>query len=122
MCLTRQERIVFGAMGTAALLGLGVLWWWRQRSPLRVVGVPAPVQSAQWDEALERARWIDVNTADVAELERLPEVGPALARRIVAYRQAHGSFHAPEDLRRVEGIGPKTFEAIQRYVSTDRSQ
>ena len=56
---------------------------------------------------------IDVNTAPVSELMRLPGVGPVLAERIADHR-GREPFRAPDDLRKVKGIGPKTMEAIRR--------
>lgn len=49
---------------------------------------------------------IDVDRADAATLERLPGIGPALAARIVADRDARGPFGSPVGLERVRGIGP----------------
>jgi competence protein ComEA len=60
---------------------------------------------------------VDVNTADVPELLQLPNIGPALARRIVESRQTDGPFADPEDLCRVRGIGPKTLERIRPYLA-----
>lgn len=59
---------------------------------------------------------INVNSATVADLETLPEVGPALAQRIIDSRNAEGPFTSVDDLRRVKGIGPKKLEAIRPYV------
>lgn len=58
-----------------------------------------------------------VNTATVEELEQLPRIGPALAERIVAYREANGPFSALDDLGNVSGIGPAILEEIAPYVS-----
>jgi competence protein ComEA len=54
----------------------------------------------------ESAPPIDVDAASAAELEALPRVGPALAKRIVADRDANGPFGSIEGLQRVKGIGP----------------
>ena len=116
MWLTDRERLTLTVLGTLALVALAMLLWQRQRPTLRVEGVPVPVQ-AQWDAALETARRVDVNTATVAELERLPGVGPTLAQRIVDYRTAHGPFRAPDELTQVPGIGPKTLEAFGDYLA-----
>jgi competence protein ComEA len=48
---------------------------------------------------------VNINEADVTELEELPGVGPVLAERIVAHREANGSFGSIEDLLDVPGIG-----------------
>ena len=111
------ERVTLVVLGAFALVGLGLLAWLQQRPPLTIGGSPSPAHAARWDEALQRAKRVDVNAATVAELERLPQVGPMLARRIVAYRQRHGRFRTPE-LGQVEGIGPKTSGALADYVTT----
>lgn len=59
---------------------------------------------------------LDLNTATLKDLEGLPGIGPALARRIIEYRQAHGPFQKIADLEQVSGIGPKKLEKITPYV------
>jgi competence protein ComEA len=56
---------------------------------------------------------IDVNRATADELERLPGIGPALARRIVDHRDANGRFRSLEELETVPGIGPRLLERIR---------
>jgi competence protein ComEA len=58
---------------------------------------------------------IDVNTADAAELIRIPGVGPVTAQSILTAR-ADRPFSSVDDLERVKGIGPKTLEKIRPYV------
>ena len=79
-------------------------------------------QAASWDRALDAARRVDVNTADAPELERLPHIGPALAERIIAYRDAHGPFLTMEDLLRVRGLGTATLEALRDRVTVEGSE
>jgi len=55
---------------------------------------------------------VDVNRADAEELTALPGIGPALATRIVAYREEHGPFTSVDDLERVQGIGPQTVKGL----------
>jgi len=59
---------------------------------------------------------IDINSASAAELELLPRIGPTLAARIVADRDANGPFDSLDDLRRVNGIGPRTVEQVTPYA------
>ncbi|HEU4452157.1 MAG TPA: ComEA family DNA-binding protein [Longimicrobium sp.] len=59
---------------------------------------------------------VDLNSASAGELEALPGVGPALARRIVEWRAANGRFRAPEDLDRVPGIGPAMLARLRDRV------
>jgi competence protein ComEA len=60
---------------------------------------------------------ININTASAAELEALPRIGPALAQRIIEYRAANGPFQRIEDITRVRGIGPATFEQIKDRIT-----
>ncbi|MEO8702787.1 MAG: helix-hairpin-helix domain-containing protein [Kofleriaceae bacterium] len=60
---------------------------------------------------------LDLNRATVQELEALPAIGPKHARSIMASRNArHGHFERLEDLLSIDGIGPKTIEAIRPLV------
>ncbi len=59
---------------------------------------------------------VAVNAASLAELQRLPGVGPVLAQRIVDERQAHGAFRSLTDLRRVKGIGPRVAARLAPHV------
>lgn len=59
---------------------------------------------------------IPINRATASELEALPGVGPVLAERIVAHREANGPFQTPEDLLDVPGIGEAKLEAIRDLI------
>ncbi len=59
---------------------------------------------------------VDLNRADVNELESLPGIGAVLARRVMEYRASIGRFQTIEDLLAVKGIGPKTLERIRPFV------
>lgn len=59
---------------------------------------------------------VDLNSADAAELETLPGIGPALAARIIAWRAEHGRFSSVEDLLDVSGIGDAKFADLRDRV------
>jgi competence protein ComEA len=61
---------------------------------------------------------VNINTSAPAALEALPGIGPALAQRIIDYREENGPFAHPEDVMNVSGIGPATFEKLEGYITT----
>ncbi|MBU8934379.1 MAG: helix-hairpin-helix domain-containing protein [candidate division Zixibacteria bacterium] len=62
---------------------------------------------------------LDPNTAPADSLELLPGIGPALADRIVKYRQSH-RFNHEIDITNVKGIGARTFEKLRPYLRITR--
>ena len=60
---------------------------------------------------------VNLNSADAAALETLPGIGEALAARILAWREANGSFTTVDDLGNVTGIGEKTLEGLRELVT-----
>lgn len=60
---------------------------------------------------------VNINTADAATLDTLPRVGPAMAARIIEWRETNGRFSSVEDLMNVTGIGDKTFEGLKDLVT-----
>jgi competence protein ComEA len=59
---------------------------------------------------------IDINTASEEDLQKIPHIGPAMAKRIIEYRNTAQSFRSLEELRNVKGIGEKTLEKIEPYM------
>ena len=78
-----------------------------------------PVAANAADEVVSSAvnAPIDLNRADVADLQGLPGVGPALAERIVAYREAEGPFRNVDQLTEVKGIGSKKLDKFRASVT-----
>ena len=59
---------------------------------------------------------IDINSASVAELQKLPRIGEKVAQRIVDFRKQHGDFKKIEEIMKVKGIGEKTFKLIKDLI------
>jgi len=129
-------------LGLAAslLLGLGVGWatrshsdWVERVERLEEGGKPGVVKAETSKPGITDSRRspatvlrlptprtpLDLNRASAVELERLPGVGPALAHRIVQYREQHGPFNDPSELRKVGGIGPKKYDAMRELVTAN---
>ena len=60
---------------------------------------------------------VNINTADEKELDKLPGIGPAMAKRIVDYRTENGAFQAPEEIKRVKGIGDAKYEKMKDKIA-----
>ncbi|MFD4957446.1 helix-hairpin-helix domain-containing protein [Microbacterium sp. NPDC058389] len=60
---------------------------------------------------------VNLNTADAAALEELPRIGPALAERIIAWRDDNGRFTSVDDLLAVPGIGDKMLSSLRDLVT-----
>lgn len=60
---------------------------------------------------------VNINTADQALLETLPEVGPVTAEAIIAWRTEHGAFTAIDELLEVDGIGDATLATITPHIT-----
>lgn len=63
------------------------------------------------------ANLINLNHATAEELQELPGVGPVLAERIAAFREANGGFRSIEELQQVSGIGEKIFAGLEDLVT-----
>jgi competence protein ComEA len=64
---------------------------------------------------------VNINVADISELQTLSGIGEKKAERILQYRQEHGSFKSVEELKEVSGIGDRTFEALADFISVGKN-
>ncbi|MEA2528922.1 MAG: competence protein ComEA, partial [Thermomicrobiales bacterium] len=60
---------------------------------------------------------ININTASVELLDTLPGIGPAIAARIVAYREANGPFRSVDELAEVEGISLAMVDELRSLIT-----
>lgn len=87
--------------------------------PLRGRGAAPPGAapgSAPGGSVAPRGARLSLSTATVEQLDALDGIGQTLAQRIVEYRDSHGGFRSIDELREIEGIGEKRFEALREAV------
>ena len=72
----------------------------------------APPVAEEEDEDL-----ININTANINELQELHGIGPATAENIIEYREEHSGFNSIEEIKEVSGIGPATFDDIKNDIT-----
>jgi competence protein ComEA len=83
-------------------------------------GTPKVVYTASLEQIEDDSQdplRVDINTADIEELDELPEVGPSTAESIVQYRQTNGQFSSVDELEEIPGIGPATLEKIAPFAT-----
>jgi competence protein ComEA len=83
-------------------------------------GTPRVVYTASLEEVEDDSQdplRVNINTADVEELDELPEVGPSTAQSIIDYRQNNGGFRSVDELEEIPGIGPETLEQIDPFAT-----
>jgi competence protein ComEA len=62
---------------------------------------------------------VNVNSATAAQLQFLPGIGPAMAKRIIEFRDSNGPFRKVDELVAIRGIGSKTLEKLRPFVVTE---
>lgn len=82
----------------------------------KVLGSQTLLQ-AQDDVAKAQDDIININTASAEELDKLPGIGPAMAGRIIDYRQTNGGFRNVEEIKLVKGIGEKMYVGLKDKIA-----
>ena len=75
------------------------------------------LNAAEKQAAAGGNKLVNINTADAGQLEKLPQIGPKMALRIVDFRKSNGNFKRPQDLMKVKGIGEKVFAKLQPLIT-----
>ena len=115
--ILRRSGVLASLLCVCIALGffLGSIYDRRSAAPVRVVtrsrAAAAPPEAAP----------VDVNTADAELLETLPGIGPALAGRILEYREANGPFRHLCEFMNVEGIGSEVYEGLRGRIALGRN-
>lgn len=77
------------------------------------IGAEKPANFVQKTKTTEP---VNLNRAGVMDLQKLPGVGPGMAKRIFDYRASHGAFKSVEGLRSVPGVGEKKFQRMKPFL------
>ena len=85
--------------------------------PRQTVPADLPAAEATGGTGSTSSVRVNINTASEAQLDALPGVGPALATRIVQYREKNGTFSSVDELDNVSGIGPSKLDSLKDLVT-----
>jgi len=142
--LNKKEQVLLLFLLIVVISGGLIKFLTKKHNDIRVyklqkeetVGTPQPSQKTEQvyeqksdidmliDKSInpEQDKKIDLNTATIPELDRLPGIGPVKAKSIIDYRNKIGKFTDLEQLKDVRGIGDKTFDAIKDsvYIKADK--
>ena len=111
---TREERVVVLFLAVSLLVGSAVVQARRVFPSVVPDFGGASRVSGQAPEVDEPPTWpVDVNTADVTDLVRLPGIGPVRASAIVSLRELRGGYSTLEELLEIKGIGPVTLDGLR---------
>ncbi len=80
-----------------------------------------PIHTVEELETNKQEEKINLNTADLAQLQQLPRIGEIKAQEIIRYREENGSFQKIEELQEISGIGAKTIEQMRDLVTVSGS-
>lgn len=115
--LSDGEQVFIAAKGSVPAPSASVVSNGKPKTP----AAPGPANNGNWEPGPVKIKpgegKINVNTAGLDDLQRLPGIGPAMAQRIIDYRKKHGNFKAVEEMDEIEGIGPSTLEKLKPFVS-----
>jgi len=137
--LTRQEQLVIKFLVIFFLIGSGLYFFRTRMAESRFKRQQADStavvrfrEQAQKADSLylrklseagakvqRRGGKINLNTASKAELMQISKVGSVTAERIIAYRNQNGQFQSIDDLKKIKGIGEKTFERIKGEITVE---
>lgn len=95
----------------------GAAWQVTTSRKDQVQTVEEAQEAETWPVSLLPEERINLNTAPVKDLARLPQIGEKRAADIAAWREEHGPFLAEEDLMKVSGIGEGIFAQVKRYIT-----
>ena len=104
--LTDQNNQIAQNINTGKIAGVSTAKSQTNAAPVTVNAQSTPPQGK-----------ININTADLAQLDSLSGIGPTYAQRIIDYRNSNGGFKLIDEIKNVKGIGDKTFEKFKDQIS-----
>ena len=117
---TQKEKIAIIFLLCSFVAGLFLYWYRSNYSPLPdTAGIRFERKSGYRSDYVNKdaaVLKINLNTASITDLEKLPGIGRKTATSIVSFRNSRGDFKSVNEIIKVKGIGKKTFNKIKPYI------
>ena len=117
----KVDRVIIGILCILLCCGSLYLYWKRHILSREDICIIPGQRNSKYSivdlekQLIERGL-ININNAGSSEMMKIPGVGPALAQRIIVFRQNHGNFTDKQDLLKVHGIGIKKLKNIEKHI------
>jgi comEA protein len=124
--MNRRERVVLIFLCTCFVVGAGITLFrtHQERKHLQAITVNKQFSQNAVDstdneipDSSNKNILININTASIKEFDVLPGIGPALAQRIIDYRDKYNGFKSKDEILKVSGIGQKKFSALKDKIT-----
>ena len=111
---TKEEKRVLLFLVACLFIGTGLLYH-KKLQPRHWVHIEFDEKEINKSKITK----VNINTAGALELIQIKNIGPVTAGRIINYREEYGPFGIPEDIKKVKGIGDKTYEQLKEQIVTE---
>ena len=122
MTVRKHQGIIGITFAVVMILALVITSWPKETKTVDSFvskNLPAPEVT---EIPLQTSGTVQVNTADLEDLQELPGIGETMAQAILDEREAHGSFYYPEDLLAVRGVGEKKLSGLMDWLDFSPAQ
>ena len=118
MKFSKSEKILFGTFSLlSAIIILYNLFYIPSLPDANVIKKDLNFQSDEnFDKEEKSIRKININSAKIEELKKIPGVGESIAEKIIEYRETNGGFSSISEIMNVSGIGQKKFDTMKDYI------
>jgi len=113
----KTAEIISVLLCLALLAGAAALALGRERDSTAIALSVTTLEPEDTEAVRSTAGLININTAGADELDGITGIGPALAGKIIEYREENGPFESIGDIMEVSGIGPATFEKFKDEIT-----
>jgi|DewCreStandDraft_4_1066084.scaffolds.fasta_scaffold01070_2 comEA protein len=107
MLLSREEKVIILIIVISLISGCLIYFFTSFKSKIKKENI------------ILTSTYVNINKADIDELDKLPGIGKTIAKRIVDYRGKNNGFKNIEELRNIKGITNKKLEKIKQYIKIE---